>query len=220
MIEVDYLLHAIAVVIFSMEATPSTIKKNVAIFADYDGCFDIISPSNPSDGKMDKMFEYAEQINRLIENKKVAQDLLTEYLNNITADAGRVILFSGSNRQSPKADTDNSIQNDNGLSIEGLRELAKNKNWEWNGNLLDVPIVNPFQLKQQIVETHCSIFVDKDVEWEAYFFDDIEKYLKYVQKNAKIPPNVKLNTVLFDWYGICIEGSQEPSICAVSQQSA
>jgi len=66
---------------------PGEERKTVAIFADYDGCFDMISPSNPAGAKMDKMFDYAGQIGRLRHPRKYAQKLLEDFLTEITADA-------------------------------------------------------------------------------------------------------------------------------------
>ena len=183
-------------------------SKVVAIIADYDGCFDITSPSNRCGAKMDRMFEFAESIDRLLHTRAAAEALLNNFLDEITADA-KVYLFSGSNRQSAKQDTFNAVQNDNGEAFDGLQQLAQIKGWGWDGTLLGAGARPPTEIKQSIVERHCSTFAGTEVEVVVYYFDDIEKYLKHVREHAEVPENIELKTVLFDWYGICIDGSQE-----------
>mmetsp|Transcript_61433 Transcript_61433/g.116117 ORF Transcript_61433/g.116117 Transcript_61433/m.116117 type:complete len:283 (-) Transcript_61433:77-925(-) len=213
--------------------TPDDIpkaRKNVAIFADYDGCFDIISPSNLAGAKMDKMFDYAKQIHRLIYPRRHAEKMLTEFLDEITADAAQVILFSGSNRQSRKADESNAMQNDNGLAMTGLKELAAERKWQFQSNLLEDSGTNPSkimnakggssEIKKQLAENNFRFLTGPT---DVYFFDDIEKYLKYTQEKATIPENIELKTVHFDWYGICIDGTQagDRSLVSISaSQSA
>ena len=185
-------------------------SKVVEISADYDGCFDIISPSNRRGAKMDRMFEFAESIDRLLHTRASAEQLLHDFLDEITADAGGgVILFSGSNRQSPEQDNFNAAQNGHGESVDGLQQLAQIKGWGWDGTLLGAGARPPTEIKQSIVERHCSTFAGTEVEVVVYYFDDIEKYLKHVREHAELPKNIELKTVLFDWYGICIDGSQE-----------
>eukprot|EP00973_Karenia_brevis_P052701 7324803-Karenia_brevis.AAC.1 len=72
---------------------------------------------------MDRMFEFAESIDRLLHTRAAAEALLNNFLDEITADA-KVYLFSGSNRQSAEQDTHNALQNDNGESVDGLQQLA------------------------------------------------------------------------------------------------
>mmetsp|Transcript_8773 Transcript_8773/g.15086 ORF Transcript_8773/g.15086 Transcript_8773/m.15086 type:complete len:376 (-) Transcript_8773:313-1440(-) len=194
----------------------SKARKIVAIFADYDGCFDVISPSNPAGAKMDKMFDYAKQINRLLYPRRHAEKMLTDFLDKITADAGQVLLFSGSNRQSRKADESNAVQNDNGLAMTGLKGLAEDKGWQFKSILLEDAAKNPkeimsvvggsSEIKRMLAENNFTCLTGPT---DVYFFDDIEKYLKYTRETANIPENIKLKTVNFDWYGICIEGTQD-----------
>jgi len=206
-----------------VDPAPSKERKTVAIFADYDGCFDMISPSNPAGAKMDKMFDYAEQIGRLLHPRKYAQKLLEDFLKEITADAEKVVVFSGSNRQSHKADEFNSVQNDNGLAMVGLKKLAEEKGWEFDANLLEDVGLNPSdimnsvggssKIKQMLAENN---FKHLKGPTTAYFFDDVEKYLKFTRVNATVPENIEFKTVLFDWYGICIDGTQDAPLIPIS----
>merc|ERR1712241_687901 len=54
------------------------VPRTVAIFADYDGCFDLISPSNPSGGNTDKKFEEAKKIGKNLHPRRHAERLLTD----------------------------------------------------------------------------------------------------------------------------------------------
>lgn len=198
----------------------------VAIFADYDGCFDLISPSNPAGAKMDKMFDYADQIGKLLHPRIYVQKLLEDFLKEITVGAARVVVFSGSNRQSRKADEFNSVQNENGLAMMGLEKLAEQKGWQFNDNLLEDAGINPgdimnsvggsSKIKQMLAEKN---FDHLKGPATVYFFDDVEKYLKFIRKHATIPKNIELKTVLFDWYGICIDGTQEAPLIAIPAES-
>mmetsp|Transcript_1264 Transcript_1264/g.2454 ORF Transcript_1264/g.2454 Transcript_1264/m.2454 type:complete len:353 (-) Transcript_1264:391-1449(-) len=199
---------------FTPDDIPKT--KHVAIFADYDGCFDVISPSNPAGAKMDKMFDYAKEIDRLLYPRSHAEKMLADVLKTITADAFEVILFSGSNRQSRKADEDNAVQNQNGLAMTGLKELAEDNGWQFEPNLLEdagknvseimSAVGGSSEVKRMLAENNFQRLTGPA---EVYFFDDIEKYLKYTRDTANIPDNIELKTVHFDWYGICIDGTQD-----------
>jgi len=198
--------------------------KTVAIFADYDGCFDIISPSNPAGAKLDNMVNYADQIGRLRHPRSYAENVLKKFLGEITAGAEKVILFSGSNRQSRKADDYNALQNDNGSAMVGLKQLAEARGWHFNPKLLEDVGVNPSavmsgkdgssRIKQLLAENNFTCL--KDQYTEVYFFDDVEKYLNYTREKATIPENIKLKTVWYDWYGICIDGTQDAPLIPVS----
>jgi len=192
----------------------------VAIFADYDGCFDIISPSNPSGGNADKKFDLAEKLGRKFHPRRHAERLLTDYLEKITHGADNVILFSGSNRQSRQADEDNAERNGNGLARIGLKQLAERYNWQYNPMSLEDACKLPMdthggseKIKQMLVENNFSCLTGQT---EVYFFDDVEKYLDYVRANAKTPSNIELKTVLFDWFAICIDGTQQGPLSAKS----
>mmetsp|Transcript_126012 Transcript_126012/g.218515 ORF Transcript_126012/g.218515 Transcript_126012/m.218515 type:complete len:306 (-) Transcript_126012:16-933(-) len=207
-------------------------RKTVAIFADYDGCFDIVSPSNLAGAKMDKMFDYAAQIGTLLHRRDYAEKMLTDFLKEITANADEVILFSASNRQSRKVDEFSAAQNDNGSAMTGLKDLAKAKGWQFNPSLLedagtpvdeflppgfgrfssfddfrdpDLVQSGSGKIKQMLAENNFACLPGPA---EVYFFADVEKYLTYTRNMAHIPENIELKTVLFDWYGICIEGTQ------------
>eukprot|EP00973_Karenia_brevis_P009845 1331116-Karenia_brevis.AAC.1 len=60
------------------------------------------------------MFDFAYSIGRLLLSRARAEELLRAYLREITTGADRVILFSGSNRQTAQDDAYNAAQNDNG----------------------------------------------------------------------------------------------------------
>mmetsp|Transcript_61435 Transcript_61435/g.116123 ORF Transcript_61435/g.116123 Transcript_61435/m.116123 type:complete len:355 (-) Transcript_61435:390-1454(-) len=201
---------------FTPHDMPIVAHSHVAIFADYDGCFDVISPSNPAGAKMDKMFDYAKEIDRLLYPRSHADEMLTDFLKTITADAFEVILFSGSNRQSRKVDEDNAAQNQNGLAMTGLKELAEDNGWQFEPNLLEdagknvseimSAVGGSSEVKRMLAENNFQRLTGPA---EVYFFDDIEKYLKYTRDTANIPDNIELKTVHFDWYGICIDGTQD-----------
>mmetsp|Transcript_59487 Transcript_59487/g.112180 ORF Transcript_59487/g.112180 Transcript_59487/m.112180 type:complete len:82 (-) Transcript_59487:25-270(-) len=69
------------------------------------------------------------------------------------------------------------------------------------------------KIKQMLAENNFNHLRGRTT---VYFFDDIEKYLKFTRKNATIPENIELKTVLFDWYGICIDGTQDAPLVAIS----
>mmetsp|Transcript_122278 Transcript_122278/g.224171 ORF Transcript_122278/g.224171 Transcript_122278/m.224171 type:complete len:183 (+) Transcript_122278:1-549(+) len=176
------------------------------------------------------MFDYAKQIGRQIYPRSHAQKMLTNFLDEITADADKVTLFSGSNRQSHKTDESNAVQNDNGLSQTGLKKLAEDRKWQFESNLLEDAGKNPSdimstvggssEIKKLLVENNFKFLTGPT---KVYFFDDVEKYLKYARVNATIPENIELKTVQFDWYGICIDGTQagDRSLVSISaSQSA
>jgi hypothetical protein len=195
--------------------------RTVAIFADYDGCFDLISPSNPSGANTDKMFDKAKKSGASIHPRSHAERLLTDYLGKITEGADRVILFSGSIRQSRQADELNALANGNGLARTGLEQLAERYGWEFNPVLLEDIGTTPrtilktphgsCKLKQMLVENNLTCLTGPT---EVYFFDDVGKQLDYVRANAEIPDKIRLHTVLFDWYGICIDGTQKGPLAA------
>jgi len=197
--------------------------RTVAIFADYDGCFDLISPSNPSGGKTDDKFDQAEKLGKKFHSRRHAERLLTDYLEKITHGADNVILFSGSNRQSRERDEFNATRNGNGLARIGLKQLAERYNWQYNPSSLEdagnlpIDIMGTHggseKIKQMLVENNFSCLTGPT---EVYFFDDVEKYLDYVRENAKTPSNIELKTVLFDWFGICIDGTQQGPLLAKS----
>mmetsp|Transcript_43841 Transcript_43841/g.81881 ORF Transcript_43841/g.81881 Transcript_43841/m.81881 type:complete len:91 (-) Transcript_43841:404-676(-) len=76
------------------------------------------------------------------------------------------------------------------------------------------------EIKKLLVENNFKFLTGPT---KVYFFDDVEKYLKYARVNATIPENIELKTVQFDWYGICIDGTQagDRSLVSISaSQSA
>jgi hypothetical protein len=209
---------------YSPEGTDITKHpKTVAIFADYDGCFDLISPSNPTGGDIDKMFADAEKLGINLHPKSYAEHLLTDFLGNITDGADHVILFCGSNRQCRRTDEFNARSNGNGLASIGLKRLAEKNGWQFNPVLLEDVGANPndimntpggsSKIKQMLAENNFTCLTGPT---EVYFFDDVQEYLNYVRFHAKIPRNIELKTVLFDWYGICFNGTQDGPLSAGS----
>lgn len=208
--------------------------RTVAIFADYDGCFDIISPSNQQEAN--QMLDYADQTGRLKNSKQHAQDLLKNCLRDITTGAENVVLFSGSDRVSSKVDDFSAAMNGNGLAMAGLRALAEEKGWKFNPNLLEdaglsagkytPPGLGRFtthdaklddrhpgihhqpgsmEIKRLLVESNFKHLTGLS---EVYFFDDVQSNLEYTRDKACIPDHIEFKTVWFDWHAICIDGTQ------------
>merc|ERR1719367_2790573 len=85
-------------------------RGTVAIFADYDGCWDIISPTNPM----------VANNGAWLKQQGVDYDFVAGILKAAIADitkGKRVILFVGSNLQARDADNVNSCRNRNGLAL-------------------------------------------------------------------------------------------------------
>mmetsp|Transcript_87972 Transcript_87972/g.161286 ORF Transcript_87972/g.161286 Transcript_87972/m.161286 type:complete len:80 (+) Transcript_87972:975-1214(+) len=69
------------------------------------------------------------------------------------------------------------------------------------------------KIKQMLVENNFKHLKGRTT---VYFLDDVEKYLKFTRINAEIPENIELKTVLFDWYGVCIDGTHDAPLVAIS----
>jgi hypothetical protein len=207
----------------NIEAIPRAAKccverRTVAIFADYDGCWDVISETNP------------------LANEKVFQTegaRLERAIASITRGK-KVILFVGSNRQSSRIDNFNNGHNRNGLalgkdgSFERWAEKHKTKGWSLNKALLsdgDTPFSSwgkdrpsPWgfsekdeDLKVRIAENNFKYLNCTD-KIDVFFFDDKADYLEHVRKTAKIPQHINFYTVHYDWYSYALEGNTKPIV--------
>eukprot|EP00973_Karenia_brevis_P019090 2616990-Karenia_brevis.AAC.1 len=97
-------------------------------------------------------------------------------------------------------------ENDNGLAIHGLQELAAARGWEFNPDFLeDACVGGGSETKKMVIEHHFKSLPHPTV---VYYFDDLGEHLQYVRENATVPTHIDLKTVLFDWYGLCIDGTQ------------
>jgi len=193
-------------------------RPTVAIFADYDGCWDIISQVNPKQAN-ERWFD------KNTPNKSYKQVTLPlrKKIEEITAGK-RVVLFMGSNRQSWEDDTYNYENNGNGLALgkgnsfeSWVQEYGglENNCWELNTALLsddeqpcsswndqrESPWVGWSQekTKTKLLENGIKQLLLED-HVDLYFFDDHAEYLEHVRLNARIPPNMQLYTIHYDWF--------------------
>jgi len=193
-------------------------RRTVAIFADYDDCWDIISPTNPITKKgvfNTKGFRRS--------HKDVVQSLVQK-LEEITKFA-RVVLFVGSDRQSSSEDINSSKDKQNGLALgaDNAFELWVQKFaglpghghcWELNKALLsddDQPCSSwnqdrslPMQglsqkeRKRMILENGIKqLLLEEHVD--LYLFDAHADFLTHVRSDARIPPNMQLHTFHYNW---------------------
>lgn len=183
--------------------------KTVAIFADYDGCWDFAAAANNNPELLENMNRSIEEM-CLRDNKsplytvEQVNDMLMDFVDEITMDAKRVILFVGSNRQSEGIELINIDHHKNGHSMNELRKLAAVKGWEFNDARLDKEIGNAavqdtFKkgsavLKREMAENN---FKELDSDTEVYFFDDVKNYLDKTLHGAKIPSHIHFHTVWF-----------------------
>jgi len=191
-------------------------RPTVAIFADYDGCWDIISLTNP------RSKESWFNANTPSKPYKDVVYPLRKKIEEITAGK-RVLLFVGSNRQSYEDDRFNAQQG-NGRAIGPNNAFErwvqafgalKNQCWELNKALLsdgNQPCSSWFEwrpspwatwsqekTKTKLLENGMKQLLPED-HVDLYFFDDHAEYLDYVRLHAKIPRNVSLYTVHYDWF--------------------
>mmetsp|Transcript_117819 Transcript_117819/g.229100 ORF Transcript_117819/g.229100 Transcript_117819/m.229100 type:complete len:374 (+) Transcript_117819:51-1172(+) len=197
-------------------ATDCDKRPTVAIFADYDGCWDIISRTNIRKGE--SWFNQATPKH----NYKTCTSPLRKKIKDITAGK-RVILFVGSNRQSWEDDDHNNEQNNNGLALgtdnafeRWVQEFGglENNCWELNTALLsdnkqpcsswNKRRESPWaswsseKTKTKLLENGIKQLLLED-HVDLYFFDDHADYLQHVRKYARIPPNMQLYTIHYAW---------------------
>eukprot|EP00928_Gymnodinium_smaydae_P040448 TRINITY_DN27432_c0_g1_i2.p1 TRINITY_DN27432_c0_g1~~TRINITY_DN27432_c0_g1_i2.p1 ORF type:complete len:313 (+),score=46.98 TRINITY_DN27432_c0_g1_i2:128-1066(+) len=181
----------------------------LAIFADYDGCWDIISPTNQM-----------ARPRRLTRMEEEQVKLLRSSVAYLSRKRERIIIFVGSNRQDHRVDQFNAYRNGNGLALGtggGFERLVADyaeEGWELNKALLadgDEPFsawnnqskifdwVNGEEAKRELVENNLQQLRELE-SVDVYFFDDVDYYLNYVRYHADIPRNVNFYTVLFNPY--------------------
>lgn len=208
--------------------------SKLVIWADYDGCFDIISPTNTFAQKI-----YAGQAKNMKKERnrvepfktlEEVQQMLRGKLKEMAAGYDEVTLFIGSNRQSEELENYNEKENQNGKSMTGLAQLvgelgAEMDNtppWKFNNAILETEgghwneakvreIFNrgSAPLKRRMAQ-HLWRHVSKSVAKtgvDVVFFDDNAEYLVAVAKE-KIPQGMNLYLVHFDNFGIAFEGGR------------
>jgi len=205
----------------------------VAIFADYDGCWDIISKTNPKANTefWDSKFTQGSATKR---SYTVAKGILEDAVTSITHDKS-VILFVGSNRQSSTDDDTNAKSNGNGHALgpqgafEGWAMKYKSIGWTLNKALLsdgDTPFSSwgnarpsPWRkresdgdLKVRIVENNFKYLSDVGGKIDVFFFDDMAEYLKDVREKATIPAYINLYTVHYSWFEYFKHGTTDPLV--------
>jgi len=207
--------------------------KNVAILGDYDGCFDLISPTNKEAPSLVKKYPAL----------KKAKDDLNKYLEEITKGADNVTLFIGSNRQSNEVDEFNAKSDDrvsNGLCRTGFRQLADERKWNFN----DMRLQEKYEQENEGIDAQqrvtalgktagmtkeeelesWSVAVKKEMAdlhlknllrmgqrgAEVYFFDDVQEYLDAVCEEVFLRYKDSFTTyiVRFSWYHMAIDGAR------------
>mmetsp|Transcript_68346 Transcript_68346/g.154745 ORF Transcript_68346/g.154745 Transcript_68346/m.154745 type:complete len:229 (-) Transcript_68346:128-814(-) len=192
----------------------------VVIWADYDGCFDLLASPVTEEVQTQAVNKWKDKEHRASVAHTVAEakNRLTAYLDHITKGADRVIIFSGSNRQSDMIETVNMEVNGNGNSQTQLRQFAKSKGWEFNDARLqevwgDHNTHDKFSekgseyLKKMMAKNNWKHLKSRPGA-HVYFFDDGYHYLKAVKNHVPIPSecNAQLTVVHFDWLAYCLEG--------------
>lgn len=203
------------------DAELSVTNRTVAIFADYDGCFDIMSAANietrsPFRLHLEKML--AREKKAALHTVEEMQELLLGFLHKITAGASEVILFIGSNRQNEDIEQSGIFRNKNGHCKTSLQEFAHQKHWTFNEARLD-DVIPPKaddwsegskHLKRLLAEHN---FKKLEGPTDVYFFDDVEDYLKATAETADIPDLVNFYTVHFSWFDLML-GDQPMELVA------
>eukprot|EP00928_Gymnodinium_smaydae_P071131 TRINITY_DN54802_c0_g1_i1.p1 TRINITY_DN54802_c0_g1~~TRINITY_DN54802_c0_g1_i1.p1 ORF type:complete len:327 (+),score=37.13 TRINITY_DN54802_c0_g1_i1:64-1044(+) len=202
----------------------------LAIIADYDNCWDIISQTNPS-------FHQATWYSDI---QYFSAMRLIRAVSNIVAGRQRVILFVGSKRQSLELDSYYAKLNGNGLALgpEGAFELwaAKNKDkgWELNRALLadgnesltawydsgrtyEVKGLDGKALRRKLVENNLRQLQGLGPV-DVYFFEGLKVYLDYVRKHAEMPPNISFHSVYYDAYMSGVSRKGNPIIARDSKE--
>eukprot|EP00419_Tripos_fusus_P010589 CAMPEP_0172657684 /NCGR_PEP_ID=MMETSP1074-20121228/2251_1 /TAXON_ID=2916 /ORGANISM="Ceratium fusus, Strain PA161109" /LENGTH=357 /DNA_ID=CAMNT_0013472813 /DNA_START=104 /DNA_END=1177 /DNA_ORIENTATION=+ len=193
----------------------------VAILADYDGCWDIISATN----SMADATEFNQKgFTKSYED--VALDLRTK-IKNIASDRSesRVILFVGSDRQSYEDDMVKAAARKNGRALGADNAFESwvmefgdpyGECWELNTVLLsdnNQPCSSwkeertspkkaqepEHQVKTKLLQNAIKQLLLED-HVELYFFDDNAAILEHLRLNARIPSNMELTTIHHDWF--------------------
>jgi len=185
--------------------------RRVAIFADYDGCWDLpCAASQPGSQLLKNMTtkweaKVEDTINRhTVEN--VNKLVMTFVREKIIRNASEVTLFIGSNRQCDELEELNQEFNKNGHALTELRNLAKRFGWKFNparlADRMPAPQVARIfrsgsdNLKLEMVH---NLFKELHSETDVYFFDDAPDYLFKALKEARIPPHIHFHIVYFDY---------------------
>lgn len=200
----------------------------IAIIADYDSCFEVISPSNWS--SLYQMKNKRPNLNHWMTDKsdrrsrrslRIAIRILTDAIDAITNGASKVILYSGTARQSVERDQQVTDQNGNGSAYQGFAELAEMKGWELGqapllGNQDEHESYRSYKnhgkrLKARIANTVLDDFYgkyqDSQSNLQAYFFDDREIFLKSIRESTR-HHSVQLHTIHYFVEGVVDELNQ------------
>lgn len=189
----------------------------VAIFADYDACWDILVPPR---GLYIRF--RPEELGEVEAWKDTAEGFLKRAIDNITA--GReVTLFVGSNRQSQGLDATRTTDYKNGRALGqggAFEQLAEKLHFKLNKALLSDGL-EPFSgwnnsealdpwgkgeadrdLKVRIVRNNFKQ-LNGTGNVSVFFFDDMSEFLDYVREKVRVElenNTIKFYTVHYDWF--------------------
>jgi len=206
----------------------------VAIFADYDDCWDIISATNP-------LANPAKFNGKFLNSYENVSGVLRTKIKEIT-HGKRVILFVGSKRQSWRDDQVHAQTTGNGLALgkdnafeRWLQEFGSGPAgcWELNKALLSdkekggkpcsswdkervavgtspwMSLEQEAQQKTDLLENAIKQLLLED-HVDLYFFDDHAVLLQYVRSTAWIPSNMRLYTIRYKWQDFAEGTRTEP----------
>lgn len=193
-------------------------RQTVAVLADYDRCWDIISATNPHANATKFNSQGFEKSYENVTGN------LRDQIETITSDS-RVILFVGSDRQSYQDDIVKAGMKINGRALgtgnafeSWVHEFGHDWGtcWELNKALLsdsnqpcsswNEERQSPKNTEETEEQTKVNLLqnVIKQLLLEdfvkLYVFDDNKDILEYVRLNAKIPKNMELTTIHYDWF--------------------
>lgn len=218
----------------SAKGTSETSESTaiVAIFADYDSCFDFYCMTDDEFQLCLRRFPQPYQ--GMIDRGKT-MEVVDRYLDQITEGAAEVVLFSGSNRQFPDMEAGNAARNGNGLSRERLACLAADRGWRWNNawlahggfesysdwSYLQQEDRSESMRKMKLdmlnnnLQTLAGEYQDSDshVDLRVYYFDDLMEYVKpgcmnFCKNLDRVGDGriaVWFQSVLFDWIALHLE---------------
>lgn len=195
-------------------------KPVVALLLDYDGCGDIISPTNTkwqTGNASGNVFQqnFAGYLNRFLD----------KYAS--TAD-NEVIVFVGSNRQDVHTDDFNAFRNRNGKALgtgEGFELLAADRKWKldktliadghrrrtkhgsaWNDDGKNMPDLHDTEigwssqvkiaLTNNVMKRLKELYPGRS-DITVYFIDDQQEYLDNLREMSQVPNEYDFYTVLF-----------------------